>query len=92
METDVEGLIGAGRHERFGERTPDTRLGSLQLRIPKTGSEIHLSKPKRCSDKRGHPWVVQEEFRYQKRMLKPRVTPLSARFCTPVLAPFSNAR
>ncbi len=45
METDVEGLIGAGRRERTGERTTyrngyrdrslDTRLGSLQLRIPK---------------------------------------------------------
>src|ERR687884_1605926 len=45
METDVDGLIGAGRHERSGERTPyrngyrdrtlDTRLGALQLRIPK---------------------------------------------------------
>ena len=45
METDVDGLIGAGRHERTGERTTyrngyrdrtlDTRLGSLQLRIPK---------------------------------------------------------
>src|ERR1700761_4121971 len=39
METDVEGLIGAGRHERSGERTTyrngyrdrvlDTRLGQL---------------------------------------------------------------
>jgi transposase-like protein len=45
MEADVEGLIGAGRHERsaerlnyrngFRERTLDTRLGSLALRIPK---------------------------------------------------------
>jgi transposase-like protein len=45
METDVDGLIGAGRHERTGERTTyrngfrdralDTRLGTLQLRIPK---------------------------------------------------------
>jgi putative transposase len=45
METDVDGLIGAGRHERSGERTTyrngyrdrtlDTRLGTLQLRIPK---------------------------------------------------------
>ena len=45
MEADVEGVIGAGRHERSGERTTyrngyrdrslDTRLGSLQLRIPK---------------------------------------------------------
>jgi putative transposase len=45
METDVEGLIGAGRYERSGERTTwsnghrdrtlDTRLGALQLRILK---------------------------------------------------------
>ena len=45
MESDVEGVIGAGRYERSGERTTwrngyrdralDTRLGSLQLRIPK---------------------------------------------------------
>jgi transposase-like protein len=41
----VEGLIGAGRHERtldratyrngYRDRALDTRLGSLQLRIPK---------------------------------------------------------
>jgi len=45
MEADVEGVIGAGRHERTGERLNyrngfrdralDTRLGTLQLRIPK---------------------------------------------------------
>src|SRR5215204_3779337 len=45
MEADVEGVIGAGRHERsaerltwrngYRERMLDTRLGSLQLRIPK---------------------------------------------------------
>ena len=45
METDVEGMIGAGRHERtpdrqtyrngFRDRSLDTRLGTLQLRIPK---------------------------------------------------------
>ena len=45
METDVEGLIGAGRHERsperlnwrngYRERMLDTRLGQLQLRVPK---------------------------------------------------------
>ena len=45
MEADVEGLIGAGRYERSGdratyrngyrERSLDTRLGTLQLRIPK---------------------------------------------------------
>jgi transposase-like protein len=45
MEADVEGLIGAGRYEGHGERlnwrngyrdrTLDTRLGPMQLRIPK---------------------------------------------------------
>jgi putative transposase len=45
METDVESLVGAGRHERsadrlnwrngYRERTLDTRLGSLSLKIPK---------------------------------------------------------
>jgi putative transposase len=45
MEADVDGLIGASRYERSGERTTwrngfrdrslDTRLGKLQLRIPK---------------------------------------------------------
>ena len=45
MEADAEGLIGAGRHKRPGdrlnyrngyrERSRNTRLGSLQLRIPK---------------------------------------------------------
>jgi hypothetical protein len=45
MEADVEGLIGAGRHERSGDGTTwrngyraralDTRLGTLNLRVPK---------------------------------------------------------
>ena len=45
MDADVEGLIGAGRYERadgratyrngYRERAFDTRLGSLNLRIPK---------------------------------------------------------
>ena len=45
MEADVEGLIGAARHERTAERQTyrngyrdralDTRLGTLQLRVPK---------------------------------------------------------
>ena len=48
MEADVDGLIGAGRHERtaerqthrngFRDRALDTRLGTLQLRIPKLRS------------------------------------------------------
>src|SRR4026209_412926 len=45
MEADVEGLVGAARHERsaerlnypngYGARTFETRLGPLSLRIPK---------------------------------------------------------
>ena len=45
MEADVDGLIGAGRHERSGDRATwrngyrdrslDTRVGTLNLRIPK---------------------------------------------------------
>src|ERR671913_2078885 len=45
MEADVDGLIGAARHERTAERQTyrngyrdralDTRLGTLQLRVPK---------------------------------------------------------
>jgi transposase-like protein len=45
MDADVEALIGAGRHERcdgrltyrngYRDRTLETRLGSLNLRIPK---------------------------------------------------------
>ena len=45
MESDVEGLVGAGRHERstdrlnyrngYRDRTLDTRLGTLALRVPK---------------------------------------------------------
>jgi transposase-like protein len=45
MEADVEGLVGAARHERSGDRTTwrngyrdrslDTRLGTLNLKIPK---------------------------------------------------------
>jgi hypothetical protein len=64
METDVDGLIGAGRHERSGERTTyrngyrdrtlDTRLGSLQLRIPKLRQGSYFPpflEPRRTSEK-----------------------------------------
>ena len=64
MEADVEGLIGAGRYERSGERSTwrngyrervlDTRLGSLQLRIPKLrqGSLPRDSKVVRSTTRR----------------------------------------
>jgi len=64
METDVEGLIGAGRHERSGERTTcrngyrdrvlDTRLGSLPLRIPKLRQGSYFPpflEPRKTSEK-----------------------------------------
>ena len=64
METDVDGLIGAGRHERTGERTTyrngyrdrtlDTRLGSLQLRIPKLRQGSYFPpflEPRKTSEK-----------------------------------------
>jgi transposase-like protein len=64
MEADVEGVIGAGRHERSGERTTyrngyrdrslDTRLGSLQLRIPKLRQGTYFPpflEPRKTSEK-----------------------------------------
>ncbi len=64
MKSDVEGLIGAGRRERTAERatcrngcrdrTLDTRLGSLQLRIPKLRQGSCLPpflEPRRTSEK-----------------------------------------
>src|SRR3712207_3765178 len=64
MEADVEGLIGAGRHERTGERLNwrngfrdrsfDTRLGPLQLRIPKLRQGSYFPpflEPRKTSEK-----------------------------------------
>ena len=64
MESDVEGLIGAGRHERsperlnyrngYRERTLDTRLGQLQLRIPKLRQGSYFPpflEPRKMSEK-----------------------------------------
>ena len=64
MEADVEGLIGAGRHERTGERLNwrngfrdrsfDTRLGTLQLRIPKLRQGSYFPpflEPRKTSEK-----------------------------------------
>ena len=55
MEADVEGLIGAGRHERsperlnyrngYRDRTLDTRLGTLQLRVPQSCARAATSRP-----------------------------------------------
>jgi putative transposase len=75
MEADVEGLIGAGRHERSGERTTyrngfrdralDTRLGTLQLRIPKLRSGPAYFPPflePRKTSERALVAVIQEAW------------------------------
>ena len=64
MESDVEGLIGAGRHERsperlnyrngYRDRTLDTRLGPLQLRVPKLRQGSYFPpflEPRRMTEK-----------------------------------------
>src|ERR671927_1548634 len=64
MEADAEGLIGAGRHERSAERlnyrngcrdrTFETRLGPLSLRIPKLRQGSYFPpflEPRRTAEK-----------------------------------------
>jgi putative transposase len=74
MEADVEGLIVAGRYERNGERTTwrnghreralDTRLGALQLRIPKLrqGSYFPPFLEARKSSEKALVAVIQEAW------------------------------
>ena len=74
MEADVEGLIGAGRYERNGERatwrngfrdrTLDTRLGPLHLRIPKlrTGSYFPPFLEARKTTEKALIAVIQEAW------------------------------
>ena len=60
MEADVEGLIGAGRHERavdrlnwrngYRDRTLDTRLGSLYLKIRSAGGQLLPAVPGGAQD------------------------------------------
>ena len=64
METDVEGLIGVARHERspdrlnyrngYRDRTLDTRLGTLALRVPKPRQGSYFPpflEPRRMTEK-----------------------------------------
>jgi len=64
MEADMEGVIGAGRHERstsrttsrngYRDRTLDTRLGILRLRIPKLRQGSYFPgflEPRRTTEK-----------------------------------------
>jgi transposase-like protein len=74
MEADVEGRIGAGRHERTGdrlnyrngyrERSLDTRLGSLSLRIPKLRQGSYFPpflEPRKTAEK-APVMVIQEAW------------------------------
>jgi putative transposase len=74
MEADVEGMVGAGRHERspdrlnyrngYRDRTLDTRLGSLQLRVPKLRQGSYFPpflEPRKVSEK-ALAAVVQEAW------------------------------
>src|SRR6202047_888388 len=57
MEADVEGLIGADRlnyRNGYRDRSLDTRLGSLQLRIPKLRQGTYFPpflEPRKTSEK-----------------------------------------
>src|SRR3954454_16962820 len=64
MEADAEGVVGAARHERspdrlnyrdgYRERALDTRLGTLQLRVPKLRQGSYfppLLEPRKVSEK-----------------------------------------
>jgi len=64
MEADVDGVIGAGRHERvegrttyrngYRDRNLDTRLGTLNLRVPKLRQGSYFPgflEPRRTSEK-----------------------------------------
>src|SRR5829696_230182 len=73
MEADVEGLIGAGRHERsadrlnyrngYRDRSLATRLGALSLRIPKLrqGSYPPFLEPRKTAEK-ALVTVIQEAW------------------------------
>ncbi len=74
MEADVDGVIGAGRHERSPERlnyrnghrprSLDTRLGPLQLKIPKLrqGSYFPPFLEPRKTSERALVAVIQEAW------------------------------
>ncbi len=64
METDVEGVVGAGRHARaegrvtynsgYRDRLLETRLGTLNLRVPKLRQGSYFPgflEPRRTSEK-----------------------------------------
>ena len=66
METNVDGIIGAGRHERSGDRTTwrngyreralDTRLGTLNLKVPKLRQPVTSRAFSRPAGPRNRRW------------------------------------
>ena len=62
MEADVEGQVGAARHERwpdrlnyrngYRDRSLDTRCGSLQLRVPESPGQLLPAVPRTPQDDR----------------------------------------
>ena len=74
MEADVEGLIGAGRHERaegrttwcngYRERAFDTRLGTLNLKVPKLQQASYFPSflEARKTSKKALVAVIQEAW------------------------------
>jgi putative transposase len=98
MEADVEGLIGAGRYERNGERTTwrnghrervlDTGLGALQLRIPKLrqGSYFPPFLEARKSSEKALVAVIQEAWIGASRPAGSRI------WCRPWVWPGSASR
>jgi putative transposase len=86
MEADVEGLIGAGRHERTGDRlnyrngyrdrSLDTRLGPLSLRIPKLRQGSYfppfLEPRKTAEEITAGYWTPPEEPAGERSTRRPR--------------------
>ena len=105
MEADVESVIGAGRHERSPERlnyrnghrarTLDTRLGSLQLRIPKLRQGSYFPpflEPRKTSEK-ALVAVIQEAWIGGVSQASPSPRSRScARTSTTASAPSSTVR
>lgn len=89
MESDVDGLIGAGRHERAEQRTTwrngyrdrslDTRLGTLNLKVPKLRQAAispAFSKPARPRNRRWWP-------SFRRRGLVAYLPAASTNWCRP---------
>ena len=109
MEADVEGLIGAGRHERTGDRlnyrngyrdrSLDTRLGSLQLRIPKLRQGSYFPpflEPRKTAEKAlvtviQEAWIAGVSTRRVDELVQAMAYPASRRARSPSCARTSTS-